>query len=250
MKFRGESVKQVGVLRLRGCFAARSGHSAQDDKGRDQQGSVAMTLFPMFMKLEGRSCLVVGAGTIGEPKISSLIAAGASVRVVALTRHGGGCRVGARRERSPGKREPSIVADLDGVFLVIAATNSRDVNAAIFREARQRNILCNVVDDPEYCDFYYPAVVRRGDLQLAISTNGHSPALAQRIRRELEIQFGPEYGEWLEELGQIRQQLFASKIDPEERRRLLHELASREAFEKAQAAGFNSRSQCSLEKIS
>ena len=72
-----------------------------------------------------------------------------------------------------------------------------------------------MVDDPEYCDFYYPAVVRRGDLQIAISTNGQSPALAQRIRRELEIQFGPEYGEWLKELGQVRQQLFASKIDPE-----------------------------------
>ena len=140
-------------------------------------------------------------------------------------------------------------ADLDGTFLVIAATNSRDLNAAIFHEARQRNILCNVVDDPEYCDFYYPAVVRRGDLQLAISTNGQSPALAQRIRRELEIQFGPEYGEWLEELGRIRQQLFASKIDPEERRRLLHELASREAFKKAQAAELNIEAS-SLEKMS
>ncbi len=132
-------------------------------------------------------------------------------------------------------------ADLDGTFLVIAATNSRDLNAAIFHEAGQRKILCNVVDDPEYCDFYYPAVVRRGDLQIAISTNGQSPALAQRIRRELEIQFGPEYGEWLRELGQIRQQLFASKIDPEQRRRLLHELASREAFKKAQAAELNTR---------
>jgi len=79
--------------------------------------------------------------------------------------------------------------------------------------------------------------VRRGDLQLAISTNGHSPALAQRIRRELEIQFGPEYGEWLAELGKIRQQLFASEMNPDERRRLLHELASRAAFEQAQSAG-------------
>ncbi len=140
-------------------------------------------------------------------------------------------------------------SDLDGTFLVIAATNSRDLNAAIFREAGQRKILCNVVDDPEYCDFYYPAVVRRGDLQIAISTNGQSPALAQRIRRELEIQFGPEYGEWLNELGQVRQQLFASKIDPEQRRRLLHELASREAFKKAQAAELNSE-ESSLEKIS
>ena len=119
---------------------------------------------------------------------------------------------------------------------MIAATSSRAVNGAIYREAQRRKILCNVVDDPEYCDFYYPAVVRRGDLQLAISTNGKSPALAQRIRRELEIQFGPEYGEWLAELGKIRQQLFATGMNPDERRRLLHELASREAFEQAQSA--------------
>ena len=207
-----------------------------------------MTLFPMFMKLEGRSCLVVGAGTVGEPKIGSLIEAGASVRVVAL--HATAVVVEwARTGAITWEARAFNSADLDGTFLVIAATNSRDLNATIFREAGQRNILCNVVDDPEYCDFYYPAVVRRGDLQIAISTNGHSPALAQRIRRELEIQFGPEYGEWLRELGQIRQQMFVSKIDPEQRRRLLHELASREAFKKAQAAELNSE-ESSLEKIS
>jgi precorrin-2 dehydrogenase / sirohydrochlorin ferrochelatase len=207
-----------------------------------------MTLFPMFMKLEGRSCLVVGAGTVGEPKINSLVTAGASVRVVALHAtaavaewaQAGAITWEARAFNS---------ADLDGTFLVIAATNSGDVNAAIFHQARQRNILCNGVDDPEHCDFYYPAVVRRGDLQLAISTNGQSPALAQRIRRELEMQFGPEYGAWLEELGRARQQLFASKIDPEQRRRLLHELASREAFKKAEAAEFNIDAS-SLEKMS
>ena len=207
-----------------------------------------MTLFPIFMKLEGRSCLVVGAGTVGEPKINSLVTAGASVRVVALHAtaavaewaQAGAITWEARAFNS---------ADLDGAFLVIAATNSSDVNAAIFHQARQRNILCNVVDDPEHCDFYYPAVVRRGDLQLAISTNGQSPALAQRIRRELEMQFGPEYGAWLEELGRARQQLFASNIDPEQRRRLLHELASHEAFKKAEAAEFNIDAS-SLEKMS
>jgi precorrin-2 dehydrogenase/sirohydrochlorin ferrochelatase len=207
-----------------------------------------MTLFPMFMKLEGRSCLVVGAGTVGEPKINSLVTAGASVRVVALHAtaavaewaQAGAITWEARAFNS---------ADLDGTFLVIAATNSSDVNAAIFHQARQRNILCNVVDDPEHCDFYYPAVVRRGDLQLAISTNGQSPALAQRIRWELEMQFGPEYGAWLEELGRARQQLYASKIDPEQRRRLLHELASHEAFKKAEAAEFNIDAS-SLEKMS
>jgi precorrin-2 dehydrogenase/sirohydrochlorin ferrochelatase len=207
-----------------------------------------MTLFPMFMKLEGRPCLVVGAGTIGAPKISSLIAAGAVTRVIALSAT---AEVGewARAGSLTWEARAFESADLDGVFMVIAATNSRELNAAIFNEARQRNILCNVVDDPEYCDFYYPAVVRRGDLQLAISTNGQSPALAQRIRRELEIQFGPEYADWLEQLGKIRQQLFASKMNPEERRYLLHELASSAAFEEARAAGFNIEL-VSLEKIS
>src|SRR5229473_5179571 len=194
-----------------------------------------MTLFPMFLKLEGRSCLVVGAGAIGGPKIESLLTAGASVRVIAPRVTAAvaewsrtGALVWEAREFHP--------ADLDGVFLVIAATSSRGVNGTIFGEAQQRKILCNVVDDPEYCDFYYPAVVRRGDLQLAISTNGHSPALAQRIRRDLEVQFGAEYGEWLEDLGKIRQQLFASGMNADERRRVLHELASREAFERAQSA--------------
>ena len=195
-----------------------------------------MTLFPMFMKLEGRSCLVVGAGAIGEPKIGSLLTSGASLCVIA-PQVSPAVAEWARAGVIVWEAREFKVTDLDGVFLVIAATSSREVNGAIFHEARQRNILCNVVDDPEYCDFYYPAVVRRGDLQLAISTNGHSPALAQRIRRELEIQFGPEYGEWLEELGKIRQQLFASGMNLDERRRLLHELASREAFERMQSAG-------------
>jgi precorrin-2 dehydrogenase/sirohydrochlorin ferrochelatase len=191
-----------------------------------------MTLFPMFLKLEGRSCLVVGAGSVGAPKIESLLETGACVRVVAPRVNfavgewaGSGAISWEARE--------FVVSDLDGVFLVIAATSSREVNDLIFREARRRNMLCNVVDDPEHCDFYYPAVVRRGNLQIAVSTNGLSPALAQRIRRELEEQFGPEYDEWLEQLGQIRRQLFASAIHPEERRRLLHRMASREAFERA-----------------
>jgi precorrin-2 dehydrogenase/sirohydrochlorin ferrochelatase len=116
------------------------------------------------------------------------------------------------------------------VSIVITATPSREVNAQIFQEARLRNVLCNSVDDPENCDFYYPAVVQRGDLQIAISTNGRSPALAQRLRQELEQQFGPEYETWLQELGEKRDQLFATNLDAEARRKLLHELASREAF--------------------
>src|SRR5713101_7349208 len=192
-----------------------------------------MSLFPMFLKLEGRSCLVVGAGTIGQSKIRSLLVAGASVRVVAPHANAAvaeWARAGVITWEARGFNS----ADLEGAFLVVAATSFPDVNETIFREAQQRNVLCNVADDPEHCDFYYPAVVRRGQFQLAISTGGRSPALAQRLRCELEQQFGPEYAGWLEELGRARQQLFASSIEPKDRRRRLHELASHQVFEAVQ----------------
>jgi precorrin-2 dehydrogenase/sirohydrochlorin ferrochelatase len=183
-------------------------------------------LFPMFLKLERRPCLAVGAGTVAEGKINSLLLAGAAVRVVAPQANAAvleWARTGLIRWED---REFSSV-DLDGVFLVIAATSTNEVNESVFREAQRRNVLCNVVDDPEHCDFYYPAVVRRGQLQIAISTAGESPALAQRLRREFEMQFGPEYESWVEQLGKARRAFFARNIDPEERRHRLHELASK-----------------------
>src|SRR2546427_13001393 len=180
----------------------------------------------MFLKLEGRPCLVVGAGTVAEGKIGSLLLAGATVRVVAPQANVAvqeWARTGVMRWES---REFCLL-DLDGVFLVIAATSSNEVNGSVFREAQRRNVLCNVVDDHEHCDFYYPAVVRRGQLQIAISTAGESPAMAQKLRRELESQYGPEYKSWVERLGTARRALFARDINPEERRRWLHELASK-----------------------
>ena len=189
----------------------------------------------MFLKLEGRSCLVVGAGKIGESKIRSLLAARAKVRVIApwatpaveAWEHAGVLTRQAREFEA---------ADLDSTFLVVAATSSIKVNDQVYREAQRRQVLCNVVDDPDRCDFYYPAVVRRGDLQVAISTAGKSPALAQRLRREFEAQLAPVYAGWIEELGRIRQQLFGRKLDPEHRRKLLHQLASRESFEARESA--------------
>jgi precorrin-2 dehydrogenase/sirohydrochlorin ferrochelatase len=179
----------------------------------------------MFLKLEGRPCLVVGAGTVAEGKINGLLLSGAAVHVVAPRANvkvADWARAGTirweAREFSP--------ADLDGMFLVIVATSSTDVNEAVFHEAQRRNVLCNVVDDPENCDFYYPAVVRRGQLQIAISTAGESPALAQKLRRELETQYGPEYESWIKHLGNARRELFARNIDAEERRHRLHALAS------------------------
>jgi precorrin-2 dehydrogenase/sirohydrochlorin ferrochelatase len=189
-----------------------------------------MSLFPLFLKLEGRKCLVVGAGNVAQSKIRSLLDSGANVWVIAPQANSA-VEEWARAGVITWEARNFEAADLDETVLVIAATSSSAVNGTVFREAQQRNILCNAVDDPEHCDFYYGAVLRRGHLQVAISTEGQSPALAQRIRRELEAQFGPEYAGWVEELGKIREQLFASDIEPENRRQLLHELASRDAFD-------------------
>jgi precorrin-2 dehydrogenase/sirohydrochlorin ferrochelatase len=125
--------------------------------------------------------------------------------------------------------------DLDGKFLAVAATASESLNKLIYQEAQRRGVLCNVVDVPEYCDFYYPAVVRRGELQIAISTAGQSPVLAQKIRQQLERQFGAGYAAWVERLGETRRLILASGLDQETKWELLHSLASREAFEAALA---------------
>ena len=188
------------------------------------------TLFPMFLKLTRRRCLVVGAGKIAEGKIASLLDAGARVRVVA-PQATVAIAAWARHRRILWSQRVFEPADLDKAFLVIAATSSVRVHRAVFREARRRGVLCNAVDEPTRCDFYYPAVVRRGDLQIAVSTGGRSPALAQRLRRELEAQFGPEYEAWLDHLGRSRVTLFARSMNPEARRRLLHRQATRYAFE-------------------
>jgi precorrin-2 dehydrogenase/sirohydrochlorin ferrochelatase len=183
----------------------------------------------MFLKLDGRPCLVVGAGSIGEPKIRSLVECGAHVHVVAPSAAAAVAEAASRGTLAWSQREFEQ-SDLDGVFLVVAATSSAEVNHAIYREAQRRGILCNVVDDPPHCDFFYPAVVRRGHFQIAISTNGLSPALAQRVRKQFEEEFPPIYGTWLEELGKKRAALFQNGCEPELRRTLLHQFVTPEAF--------------------
>src|SRR6202023_2592940 len=134
--------------------------------------------------------------------------------------------------------------DLQGMFLVVAATSSTPVHEQIFSEAQRRGVLCNVVDVPGLCDFYYPAVVQRGALQIAISTAGQSPALAQRLRKELEQQFSPGYERWLEHVGKARQKIQTEKkLNAAERRQLLHALVSPEAFETFGTPAKNSRKQ-------
>lgn len=190
------------------------------------------SFFPMFMKLEGKRCLIVGAGRVGEPKISGLIDTGARIHVISLQ-----ATNAVRQWAAAGEIALELRAfketDLEGAFLVVVATSSTSLNSSIYRQAQRRGVLCNVVDVPEYCDFYYPAVVRRGDLQIAISTNGRSPSLSQRLRQQLERQFSLAYAQWVAELGETRKLVLASDLDPNRKRELLHSLAGREAFRAA-----------------
>ena len=185
--------------------------------------------FPMFVNLQEKQCLVVGAGSVAAAKIAGLLLYGAHVKVVsprAVPQIRALAKAGALvwRQRFFSSR------DVNGAFLAVAATNSTKINSAVFRACTARGILCNSADDPERCNFIYPAVVRRGPLQIAISTAGQSPALAARLRRELEEQFIPEWSEWVKRLGALRHDLLDKKMSSAARTKRLKQIASPRAF--------------------
>jgi len=186
-----------------------------------------MSLLPIFLKLDNRPGLLVGAGAVALDKIGSLLATGLRLRVIAphareeildLAREG-------KLEYIARAFEPD---DLDGNFLIIAATNDPAVNAAVYEGAVARGILVNAVDDIPHCDFFFGSVVRRGGLQIAISTSGESPAVAQNLRREIDAALPTDLGPWLAELGQLRREILATHAPGESRKQLLHTLAQRE----------------------
>jgi uroporphyrin-III C-methyltransferase len=186
-----------------------------------------MSLFPAFIKLAQRRCLVVGAGRVALEKVGSLLAAEAAVRVVGLRVHAEIAALAAEGRLFVEQRAWAA-GDLDGVFMVIAATDDPAVNAAVYEAVVERNILCNSVDDPPHCDFYFGSVVARGDLQIAISTAGESPALAQRLRKEIDAALPEDLGPWLKEIGRLRREVLANVAPGEKRKALLHRLAERE----------------------
>lgn len=185
-----------------------------------------MTLYPIFLKLEGHKVLIVGGGTIAEQKIEGVLRSARDVTVLAP-------EVSSRiRTWAEEGRLKHVAAEYrpgmglaQGYFLVIAATDSRGVNRAVYEEATDSGGLANAVDDPDYCSFYAPAVVERGDFQIAISTGGASPALAQHVRQELEKKYGPEYGPWTAWLGRARAMLRRVLPPSDRRKELLHLLA-------------------------
>lgn len=169
-----------------------------------------MRRYPMFVSLEGRHCLVVGAGQVGLRKIRSLAQCCPSLLTILETRPPDA----ALEELSalPGVRllrREFADSDLDGVFLAIAATSDPALNRRVALLCRQRGVLCNVIDAPEQGSFLVPSSVVRGDLTIAVSTGGASPALTKRIRKDLQERFGEEYAQFLTLLGRLRPAVLA-----------------------------------------
>jgi len=166
--------------------------------------------YPVSLDLQGRRCVVVGGGTVAEHKVQGLLEAGADVNVIAAD-PSGALRALANSGDVLLVARPYEPGDLAGAFVVIAATDDRRLNGRVFAEASERGVLCNAVDDVEHCHFAAPAIVRRGDLTIAIGTGGKAPALARRLRVELERQFGEEWGQLIEILAEARARVIGSR---------------------------------------
>ena len=187
-------------------------------------------LYPIFLNLAGKNCLVIGGGRVAERKIATLLEYEARVRVVSP-------------DFSPAMQawaEQNLIElrvrffepeDLEDIFLVFTATNNSDTNRAITARCREQGILVNAVDDPPNCDFFVPAILRRKSLCLAISTEGKSPLLAAKLRRELETFIPEEYGEWVEILGDLREQIKLADLNIEERRIIYESLVDSDILE-------------------
>jgi siroheme synthase-like protein len=160
--------------------------------------------YPVFLDLRGKQVLVIGEGPLAEEKIRGLVRAGALVVTMNAA------------EWTP--------ESLDGVFLMVSATGDRAFNATVFEEAERRGVLCNSLDDPPHCRFIYPSIHRQGDLTIAVSTNGKCPAIAVRIREQLEQQYGPEYADFLEMAGALRKRIAEQIPDFGERRAFWYDL--------------------------
>lgn len=186
-----------------------------------------MQYFPVYLNIEERRCLVIGGGSVATRKVQALLECGAAVQVVSpdltaelMEIHEAGKIIWVARAYQPG--------DLSEAFLVIAATDDSEVQARIFAEAEEKNILLNVADVPRWCNFILPATVRQGDLSIAVSTSGKSPALARNLRQNLEKNYGPEYGVLVNILGEMRDLVISQGKSSAENKILFDKLADLE----------------------
>jgi precorrin-2 dehydrogenase/sirohydrochlorin ferrochelatase len=182
-----------------------------------------MRYYPVQLDIQNRPCLVVGGGSVGTRKACTLLQCGALVNVVTITATDE-LQDLAQKEKIHLRIGPYAASDMEQAFLVIGATNDETLNQRISQDARQMGKLCNIADRPEFCNFILPSIVQRGDLVIAISTSGKSPAFAKRLRKEIQAQFGPEYADFLELMGRIREKLLSQAHEPEAHKHLFEKL--------------------------
>lgn len=186
-----------------------------------------MRYYPVNLDIKNRDCLVVGGGGVGTRKVKTLLKCGARVTVVSpdpTSQLKDLATAGSivLRER------PYRSEDIDSMFLVIGATDNEDLNRQISKDAENTSTLCNIADRPEVCNFILPAIISRGDLMITISTSGKSPALAKKLRQQLEIRFGEEYADFLSLMGAIRGKLLSQAHEPEAHKDLFNQLIDRD----------------------
>lgn len=186
-----------------------------------------MRYYPIYLDIRDRNCLVVGGGSVGSRKVETLLDCGAKVTVVSIDAAETLKKLSDRGVIQM-KERAFQSADLDNMFLVIGATDNEALNFEIYAAARRRGVLCNIADRPEACNFILPSIVNRGDLIIAISTSGKSPAFAKKLRKQLEAQFGSEYAEFLELMGAIRKKLLSKDHEPEAHKHLFEQLIERD----------------------
>ena len=183
-----------------------------------------MRYYPINLDIRGRQCLVVGAGRVGTRKVQTLRRCGAVVTVVSAAIDPSLTRQAAADADIVIKQRPYRRSDVEGMFLVVGATDDETLNRQIHADAERSGLLCNIADRPEICNFVLPAIVQRGDFVLAVSTAGKSPAFAKHVRKQLENQFGAEYGALLDLMGAIREKLLAEAHEPEAHKPLFETL--------------------------
>ena len=182
-----------------------------------------MRYYPIQLDIRNRPCLVVGGGGVGTRKVNSLLDCGARVTVVS-PEAGPELHAAAEQDRITLRLREYESADLEGMFLVVGATDDEELNRRISTDAGTRRVLCNIADRPDKCTFILPAVIARGDLVVTVSTSGKSPALAKKLRRTLGRQFGEEYAVLLTLLGAVRKRLLAEAHAPEEHKPLFERI--------------------------
>jgi precorrin-2 dehydrogenase/sirohydrochlorin ferrochelatase len=182
-----------------------------------------MRYYPVNLDVQNRKCLVVGGGAVGTRKVDTLLQCGANVTVISPQATDELSALAEAGEITLQKREYSS-ADLEGIFLVIGATDDETLNRQVSADAQSRNLLCNIADRPAVCNFILPSIVHRGDLVITISTSGKSPALAKKLRKTLERQFDSEYADLLNLMGAIRKKLLRQAHEPEAHKHLFNQL--------------------------